>query len=65
MLLRPLRIRPLSTAGGTDRVAVRCNITTIWSSTRSIAAQEEPSKRAPGDLYDTRSADFDGGRPYD
>jgi hypothetical protein len=27
MLLRPLRIRPLSTAGGTDRVAVRCNIT--------------------------------------
>jgi rhodanese-related sulfurtransferase len=46
-------------------VAARCNITTICRNTRSIAAREEPSKRGAADLYDTRSAEFEGGRPYD
>src|SRR4029077_20196698 len=27
--------------------------------------KRKPSKRGPSDLYDTRSAGFEGGRPYD
>jgi rhodanese-related sulfurtransferase len=46
-------------------VAARCNLTTICSNTRSIRGAREPSKRGPADLYDTHSAELEGGRPYD
>jgi rhodanese-related sulfurtransferase len=45
-------------------VGERCDVTTICVNTRSIAAERKPSKRRPFDLYDTRSAEFEGGRAY-
>src|SRR3984957_21288343 len=63
MLLRGLRVRPLSTVEGTDRGRGALRPHHSCRTHGRSRRKRKASKRGPAALYDTRSAELEGGRP--